>query len=58
MLEEQRVVGKTWLRWKTVWDRKRRERWEASMGAKEREVVGWIDERLKVEFFSVRFAVY
>lgn len=52
--EENRVVGRTWLRWRQSWDRKRKGRWEESLLTRETEVQGWAEDRLLRDALQVR----
>lgn len=52
--EENRVVGKTWLRWRQGWERRRKKRWEASLLVREAGMKGLIEERVKRDALRVR----
>lgn len=52
--EENRMVGKTWLRWRQGWERRRKKRWEASLLVREEGIKGSIEARLLRDTLQVR----
>lgn len=50
--ERRATVGKTWLRWRTKWDDRRKARWQYSLAKREKLVRGRQAERLKREIFD------